>query len=225
MGLAESFEYRQAEYGAASQVNRLDHAFRKAAGESAGSESGLVQAAVARAKDGDMQALHFLYVRFAEDVRRYIESFVRERHQAEDLTQDVFAKLIKVIGKYEPRDVPFSAWILRVARNTALDHLRSQRTTPCAEISLADDERSQIARQRSADLRQALELMPPDQREVLVLRHIVGLTPVEIADLLGKSESSIHALHHRGRHRFKTKLTELGAAPVVASEASRPAAN
>jgi RNA polymerase sigma-70 factor, ECF subfamily len=208
---------------AVSQVKsmRLDSAFRKPGSVPAGAESELVQAAVARAKEGDMQALHFLYVRFAEDVRRYVESFVRERHQAEDLTQDVFVKLIKVIGKYEPREVPFSAWILRVARNAALDYLRAQRITPCAQISLADDERSQIARQRSHDLREAFDCLPIEQREVLVLRHIVGLSPVEIAEVLGKSESSVHGLHHRGRLRFKAALSELGAAPVVAGQAGQ----
>jgi RNA polymerase sigma-70 factor (ECF subfamily) len=52
---------------------------------------------------------------------------------------------------------------------------------------------------------------------VLVLRHIVGLTPVEIADTLGKSESSVHGLHHRGRRTLQSNLQELGAAPVVAA--------
>ena len=52
---------------------------------------------------------------------------------------------------------------------------------------------------------------------MLVLRHIVGLSPVEIADTLDKSESSVHGLHHRGRRSLRANLSELGAAPVVAS--------
>ncbi len=164
-----------------------------------------------------MEALHFLYVRYSDDVLRYIRSLVQDHHEAEDITQNVFVKLIVVIRKYEPRDVPFAAWILRVARNVALDHLRARRMTPCEEVHVPDDGHSQISHERGHDLRQALEQLPEEQREVLILRHIVGLSPVEIADALGKTESSIHGLHHRGRLALQTALVELDAAPVVAS--------
>ena len=66
-------------------------------------------------------ALHFLYVRYADDVCGYVSSIVRDRHEAEDITQSLFAKLLTKIQKYEQREVPFSAWILRVARNTTLE--------------------------------------------------------------------------------------------------------
>lgn len=162
-----------------------------------------------------MEALHFLYVRYAAEVQRNISSVIKDQHQAEDITQDVFIKLTRVIGKYEPREVPFSAWILRVARNATIDYMRSQRMTPCEDIRLRDDERGEISQRRGGDLRRALEQLPPDQREVLILRHIVGLTPVEIASLLDKTESSIHGLHHRGRSSLKSFLEDLGAGPVV----------
>lgn len=176
----------------------------------------LVQKAVSRVQQGDTEALHFLYVRYASDLQRYVNSFVQDHHEAEDIVQNVFAKLIKAIAKYEPRDVPFTAWILRVARNAALDHLRARRAIPTAEVRVTDVGQAQTSKERGRDLREALELLPDDQREVLVLRHIVGLTPVEIADALGKSESSVHGLHHRGRRTLQTNLVELGAAPVVA---------
>jgi RNA polymerase sigma-70 factor (ECF subfamily) len=85
-----------------------------------------------------------------------------------------------------------------------------------AEVRLADSGRAQVALERGQDLRQALDQLPDDQREVLVLRHVVGLSPVEIADTLGKSESSIHGLHHRGRRSLQSTLRGLGAAPTVA---------
>ncbi len=151
-------------------------------------DSRLVMAAVSRAQKGDMEAIHFLYVRYADDVLRYVNSFVHDHHEAEDITQNVFAKLIHAINKYEQRSVPFTAWILRVARNAALDHMRARRATPCEEVRLEDDGRSEVAAERGRDLRQALKRLPDDQREVLVLRHVVGLSPTEIADTLGKSE-------------------------------------
>lgn len=177
----------------------------------------LTREAVALAKAGDPEGLHYLYVRYADDVLRYVNGLVRDHHEAEDITQNVFAKLMKAINKYEERAVPFDAWILRVARNAALDHLRAKRAIPTEEVRLTDTGRAQTALDRGRALRQALEDLPEDQREVLVLRHIVGLSPVEIADTLDKSESSVHGLHHRGRRSLRANLTELDAAPVVAT--------
>jgi len=83
----------------------------------------LVTLAVARAKEGDTNALHFLYVRFADDVCGYVNGIVRNLDESRDITQDVFGKLMTAIQHYDPREVPFAAWILRVSRTAALDHL------------------------------------------------------------------------------------------------------
>jgi RNA polymerase sigma-70 factor (ECF subfamily) len=179
----------------------------------------LVRQAVERAKAGDPEGLHFLYVRYAPDVHRYVNSLVHDHHEAEDITQNVFAKLIVAIERYEQREVPFTAWILRVARNAALDHIRARRAIPTEEVRVADDGRAQIGSDRGRALREALKRLPDDQREVLVLRHVVGLSPTEIAAALEKSESSVHGLHHRGRRSLKSNLAELGAAPVVSPPA------
>jgi RNA polymerase sigma-70 factor (ECF subfamily) len=176
----------------------------------------LTRKAVARAKTGDPEGLHYLYVRYADDVLRYVAGFIRDHHEAEDITQNVFAKLMRAITKYEEREVPFDAWILRVARNAALDHLRAKRMIPTEEVRLVDTGRAETGLDRSRALRQALENLPEDQREVLVLRHIAGLSPVEIASTLDKSESSVHGLHHRGRRSLRANLLELDAGPVVA---------
>lgn len=182
----------------------------------------LTEEAIERAKAGDSQGLHFLYVRYADDVLRYVNSLLRDQHEAEDITQNVFAKLMTAIAKYEQREVPFDAWILRVARNAALDHLRAKRAIPTEEVRLVDTGRAQTGLDRGRALRQALEALPEDQREVLVLRHIVGLSPVEIAGTLDKTESSVHGLHHRGRRSLRASLAELGAAPVVATPPAGP---
>jgi RNA polymerase sigma-70 factor, ECF subfamily len=87
---------------------------------------GRIGHAIARAQAGDVNALHFLYVRYADDVYGYVNNIVHDDHDAEDITQDVFAKLPPAIRRYEQREVPFAGWLLRVARNAALDHLRSR---------------------------------------------------------------------------------------------------
>jgi RNA polymerase sigma-70 factor, ECF subfamily len=177
----------------------------------------LVSRAVKCAQDGDRAALGFLYARYADDVCGYVRSIVRDQHDAEDITQHVFAKLIHVIGKYEEREVPFFAWILRVSRNVAVDHLRRQRTIPVEEVRGADgDDHGPPRAELISDLREALAQLPPDQREVLVLRHFAGLSPTEIARRMGRTEGSVHGLHHRGRRALRAELTSRGAAPATA---------
>jgi RNA polymerase sigma-70 factor (ECF subfamily) len=178
---------------------------------------GLVAQAVKRAQAGDREALGFLYARYADNVYGYVRSIVHDQHEAEDITQHVFAKLIHVIGKYEERDVPFFAWILRVSRNVAVDHIRRNRAIPVEEVRAVDEPGfGREETERMNDLREALALLPADQREVLVLRHFAGLSPTEIAQRTGRTEGSIHGLHHRGRRALTAELTSRGAAPATA---------
>jgi RNA polymerase sigma-70 factor, ECF subfamily len=179
--------------------------------------SDLLRQAIARAKEGDAGALHFLYVRFADDVCAYVDSIVHDRHEAEDITHTLFLKLLVKIQRYEQREVPFAAWILRVARNAALDHVRARRAIPFEELRTSDEGLEDEAVERSQSLRLALDGLPADQREVLILRHIAGLTPGEIAERLGRTESSVHGLHHRGRRALQLALRELDSGPLTAS--------
>jgi RNA polymerase sigma-70 factor (ECF subfamily) len=177
----------------------------------------LVTQAVKRAQEGDRQALGFLYARYSDNVYGYVRSIVHDEHEAEDITQHVFAKLMHVIGKYEERDVPFFAWILRVSRNVAVDHIRRQRTIPVEEVRAVEHGGGGPEDgERMTDLREALAMLPRDQREVLVLRHFAGLSPTEIAERTGRSEGSVHGLHHRGRRALTAELTSRGAAPATA---------
>ena len=179
----------------------------------------IVARAVARAKEGDRDAIRYLYLRFSDNVYSYVRTILHDDHEAEDVTQHVFAKLMTVISKYEQRTTPFAGWILRLAHNAAVDHLRGQRTSPAAEI-FGQDDRVDEAADRSTCLREALSTLPEEQRRVVVLRHVVGLTPPEIAAEMGHSESSVHGLHHRGRRALQAELVRMEAGPVTA----RPAA-
>jgi RNA polymerase sigma-70 factor, ECF subfamily len=176
----------------------------------------LLTRAIARAKERDPNALHYIYVRYADNVLGYVQSIVRDSYEAEDITHNVFAKLMTAIVKYERRNVPFSAWILRVARNAALDHVRARRMVPCEDVRTSSESREEVGFERLQSLRAALERLPAEQREVLVLRHVAGLSPGEIAERLDRTEGSIHGLHHRGRGALQEALRDLEAAPVTA---------
>ena len=172
-----------------------------------------IAAAVRRAKCGDMDALRFLYLRYKNNVYGYVLSIVRDPHEAEDVTQHVFLKLMSVIPKYEPRKVPFTAWLIRVARNMAVDHQRRHRTVPCEEVYGPADPVDDAGEDRRWGLEQALETLPEDQREVVLMRHVVGLSPAEIGRRMGRTEASVHGLHHRGRQALQRELGHMGCAP------------
>jgi RNA polymerase sigma-70 factor (ECF subfamily) len=178
-----------------------------------------VRLAIARAKEGDRDALRLLYVRYADNVYGYVRSIVRDEKEAEDLTQHVFLKLITVICKYDDRGIPFSGWLLRLARNVALDHLRRRRAIPTEEVFGSDSYTEEVAHDRATNLRTALDALPEEQRSVVVMRHIIGLTPPEIAAQMGRSESSIHGLHHRGRRALRQELIRLESAPATVAAA------
>ena len=83
------------------------------------------------------------------------------------------------------------------------------------DLTNTDEGQDEIRFDRYSSLRDALAQLPEEQREVLVLRHVAGLTPLEIARHMNKTESSVHGLHHRGRGTLQAALRELGAVPVV----------
>jgi RNA polymerase sigma-70 factor (ECF subfamily) len=177
----------------------------------------LVASAVRRAKRGDSEAVRFLYVWYADRVYGYVCSIVRDEHEAEDVTQHVFAKLMIVIPKFREGEGLFDAWLLRVARNVAIEHVRRRRAV------LSEDGRElegvpvdSDAQLRSLALRDALAALPGDQCEVLVLRHLVGLSPAEIAVRLGRSSASVWGLHHRAARSVRAELTAGEAMPSVA---------
>jgi RNA polymerase sigma-70 factor (ECF subfamily) len=175
----------------------------------------LIDRAVEQAKAGDSEGIRFLYVRYSRDVYRFVRSIVGDEHDAEDVTQTVFLKLIGVIHRYRREAVPFAAWLIRVARNAAIDHLRERRPVPCEEIRTSASDPSDGNGERLTDLKEAMAGIEKAQREVVVLRQVCGLAPGEIAIRLGKSEGAIHGLHHRGRRAVQARLSERGAVPVT----------
>ena len=174
-----------------------------------------VAVAVVRAREGDSDAQRLLYLRYAGDVYAFVRSIVSDEHAAEDITQTVFARLPNRLQRYEPRASPFGAWLVSVARNASIDYMRTRQPVPTEQVldpGVADED---LSRDRLQSLREALAFLPQDQREVVVLRFVLGLSPLEVSERLGRSELSVNALQHRGRRRLREGLSRRDAAPTV----------
>jgi RNA polymerase sigma-70 factor (ECF subfamily) len=160
---------------------------------------------VAAAQRGDAAAFGRLYERYVDVVFRFVLFRVADRTLAEDLTSETFLRALRRVDSvsYQGRDV--GAWFVTIARNLVLDHLKCSRTK--LEVSTADmlDAGTQpgidsqvISRATLAVLLDAVDQLTDEQRECVVLRHIHGMTPAEVAAVVGCSVSAAKARTHRG---------------------------
>ncbi|MGC9333943.1 MAG: RNA polymerase sigma factor [Anaerolineae bacterium] len=165
-----------------------------------------------QARQYDSQALAEIYDLYSLSIYHYLYRFVGEAHTAEDLTSEVFLKLIHVLDTTRaPRD-QLQGWLYRVARNLAVDWYRKrgrqeplslrEDLVPSGESPLAKLEKDQD-RQR---LRKALLALTPDQQQVLLLRFAQELKIEEVAQILGKSEGAVKLLQYRATRRLQKLL-------------------
>jgi RNA polymerase sigma-70 factor (ECF subfamily) len=175
----------------------------------------LVRRATDRARAGDEGALRFLYLRYSPAVFSHVRAMLGDEHAAEDVTQTVFARLAMRLQRYSSGEAPFGTWIARVAHNAAIDYVRAQRLVPCEEVHDPAAAHEDESPERLDTLRQALKTLPEDQREVVVLRLVVGMSASEVGERIGRSEPAVHALQHKGRRQLRNELIRLDAAPTV----------
>ena len=180
--------------------------------------------ALRRAGRADADALDHLYRQYAPGVFAYVRRILRNEYDAQDVTQQVFVKLATSLDKYDAQRADFSAWLLRIAHNAAVDHLRKQRRTPLSDPVEATDDTEQPVRDDGRSLRETFRALSSAQRDVLLLREVVGLTPREVAKRLGKTEAAVNTCHHRARRAAVRSLIAMGSIPATRSTATHRAA-
>jgi RNA polymerase sigma-70 factor, ECF subfamily len=177
-----------------------------------------------RAGRGDADALDYLYRHYSPSVFAYVRRILRNDYDAQDVTQQVFVKLATSLDKYDARRADFSAWLLRMAHNAAIDHLRKQRRTLPSDPVEATGDAEQPDLDDGQSLREAFRALSGAQRDVLLLREVVGLTPREVATRLGKTEAAVNTCHHRARRAAVRSLIAMGSTPATRSPATHRAA-
>jgi RNA polymerase sigma-70 factor, ECF subfamily len=162
---------------------------------------------VRRAQSADPQALAALYERYAPGIFRYIYYRVGDAELARDIQSEVFLRMLEGIGRYEDRGWSFSSWLYRIAQARTIDSLRRSQRRSHESLdehhALSDGPESLITTGiESRVLRQGLDQLCEAQRQVLLLRHIYGLSLEETARQMGRSLGSIKALQHRALTRL-----------------------
>jgi RNA polymerase sigma-70 factor (ECF subfamily) len=176
--------------------------------------NGGVRVLVARAQRGDRAALEDLYLLHFDRVYSYLHMSVGNRHDAEDLTTQTFMKMLEAIRRFEWRSVPFSAWLLRIAHNLAMDHFRAHRRwRPEEEVpESADGEECSAEEQALASLGETrvltlIERLAPEQQQVLMLKFVYRFSNGEVASILGKTEGAVKSLQHRALASLERHVT------------------
>jgi RNA polymerase sigma factor (sigma-70 family) len=151
---------------------------------------------VKRFADGNSDAVEELVNRYKDRIYTSIYYLVKDKYLAEDIFQDVFIKIIDTIrlGKYTDEG-KFLPWALRIAHNLCVDHFRKVKRTPTIQTADGSDifdvlnfkedsaEESVMQRQSYDRVRKMIDMLPEEQKEVIILRHYADLSFKEIADL------------------------------------------
>ena len=163
------------------------------------------------AVDGNVEAFGELYSIYLDQIYRYVFYQVKDRMTAEDLTEEIFVKAWKALGRYKQKKSAFSAWLYRVARNHVIDYFRTRRQhqalaeeIPTAAASLEQEVEARLMQQ---ELSEAISYLPFQQRQIIILKFIEGLENSEIAQIMGKREGAIRVMQMRALMALRQKLS------------------
>lgn len=168
--------------------------------------------AIVEAARRDPEAFGELYARHVDPIYSYLLHRVRDRADAEDLTALVFSRALAALPEFDWRNVPFRAWLYRIAGNLVVDYWRRRRdripldraaTLPDSGPSPDDLIEESDLRAR---LRRALTTLPDPQQEAVVLHFGQGLTYRQVGEVLGRSEGAAKQLVHRALLNLRREL-------------------
>ena len=186
----------------------------KAGGDGRVAKAQEVRDLVERAQNGQREALEELYLLHFDRIYSYLHLSVGNRHDAEDLTTQTFLRMLEAIGRFRWREVPFSAWLFRIAHNLAMDHFRANRRVqaeetvpelPGSEESSAEDQA--FDSMGRAGMLEMIERLSPEQRQVLTLKFLYGFSNGEVAAILEKTEGAVKSLQHRALASLQRHLS------------------
>lgn len=186
------------------------------------------QEVVLEARAGREAAYRELVRRYERPIFSLIYRMVRNREQAEDLSQETFVKALNAIESYRP-EFKFSSWIFKIANNVAIDHLRRRELdtlsldgsphalTPeavqASALQLGDRQETALeeleARELGGEIERAIGALRPEYRACILLRHVEGRAYEEIATMLDLPLGTVKTYIHRARGELRQALAHL----------------
>jgi RNA polymerase sigma-70 factor (ECF subfamily) len=176
---------------------------------------------IERAKAGDQACCGVLFDRYFIRLFSYIRARVSRREDAEDLAMACMERMLNGLPRYQQREIPFRAWLFRIASNLVTDHYRRQGTGTAAagtwsieqeELDLADeragaDPESIVGLQlQMEEVARAMDQLTELEREVIRLRYAAELSIAETAAALGKTENNIKQLTYKGLGKLRKAM-------------------
>jgi len=181
--------------------------------------------ALARLRRGDIAALEELYHTYGDRVFRVCQGILGNRQDAEDATQEVFLRGFEQANKFSGRS-RFSTWLLRLAANHTLNLLKARARRNRRSQPVADDltcpapapEQRSIASERQGAVADLLQQLPDEQRQVVVLREMEGLSYSDLAEVLGVPVGTVTSRLIRGRERLRDLARNIGPGKFFAAD-------
>ncbi len=173
------------------------------------------RAIVDAARAGDESALAELYSLYFPRVYRYILARMGNPYDAEDLTEEVFLRVLDAIERFQWREAPFSAWLFRIAHNAVVSQRRKEgargRSSPLSEALPVDSQGpEEVVENRLAlyEIMRAAETLPEAQRRVISLRFAAGLSVAETARAMSKGEGNVKVIQHKAIAKLREMLRQ-----------------
>jgi RNA polymerase sigma-70 factor (ECF subfamily) len=180
-----------------------------------------LEALVVSEQAGETAAFEALYDHFYDRIYRYVSFKAGDATAAEDITEDVFLRMLKSIGSYKHRGHPFSSWLFRIGHNLVVDYFRKKgrdKSVPLDKVlavvgeSSIDLDNYVQTKLAMREVNAAMEDLTDLQRQVISLRFAGGLSVNETAQAVGRNENAVKALQHAGIKKLR-KILMPGGAP------------
>ncbi len=161
---------------------------------------------VEQVQAGNTEAMSTIYRRHRPSVFRYVLSKVYDQQQAQDITGEIFLRMVTSLPQYTVTGAPFAAWLFRIAHNYTITYRQKEYSHQLMPISRADsvsrsEDNPALAVEYQLELEwvwRGLQELDEYQREVLILRFLIGLSLKEVALTLDKTVGAVKTLQHRG---------------------------
>ena len=154
------------------------------------------------------QDIELIYTQYCDKVSRFVRSKIHYPNDVEDIVQTVFLKVYSNLDKYDEIKASFSTWIYIITRNTVYDYLKDKRDHPVIELientvySAEEPDDSLLNQEALEELACALQKLPQNQRDIIILIYYKNLDRRKVAEMFGMTYGQLRYLHDKAIKRL-----------------------